>query len=379
MIQNRKLETTSGFFFVVSFFLMEQREIKEILEAARIADTDCVRVALATVVRVRGSAYRREGAKMLIREDGDYVCMLSGGCLEAEVVAVAVELIQAKTSKVVSYDLSEDAMWGLGIGCGGSVDILIEPLENNLLLETWLGLLEQGELAVAAVGLDGADFQRVIVRANGRFEGVTDPVIMQSIRDTGLEMMASLYPRAETKSIDTLRHTSDWFFDTSSPAPELLIFGAGHDAIPLAAQAVALGWVVRIVDARAAFLNMGRFPNCELIHVRTEALTGHFEVNSRSFAIIMNHHLERDTDCLEWLVKQDVPYIGVLGPKERFNKMRSSSMGNLAHVRNPIGVDIGAESPDEVALAIMAELIAVRRGFKGGLLNGRNGRIHDPV
>jgi xanthine dehydrogenase accessory factor len=358
---------------------MEQREIQEILEATRIADADGVRVALATVVRVRGSTYRREGAKMLIREDGDYVCMLSGGCLEAEVVAVAVELIEAKTSKVVSYDLSEDAMWGLGIGCGGSVEILIEPLEGNVLLESWLGLLEQGELAVAAIGLDGSGFQRVIVRADGRLEGVTDPVIMQSIRDTGLKMMGSLYPRAETKAIETLRHTTDWFFDTSSPAPELLIFGAGHDAIPLAAQATALGWSVRIVDARGAFLNPIRFPNCELVNVRTEALTGYLEVNSRTFAIIMNHHLERDTDCLEWITKQDVPYIGVLGPKERFNKMRSSDMGKLAHVRNPIGVDIGAESPDEVALAIMAELIATRRGFKAGLLNGRDGRIHDPV
>jgi xanthine dehydrogenase accessory factor len=358
---------------------MEKREIEDILEALRAARADAVRVALATVVRVRGSAYRREGAKMLIREDGDYVCMLSGGCLEAEVVAVAVELIESGMSKVVSYDLSEDAMWGLGIGCGGSVDILIEPLENNLLLEAWLGILERGELAIAAVGLDVAGFQRVIVRLGGQLEGVTDPVIMQGIRGIGLEMMSALYPRAETKSIDTLRHSSDWFFDVSSPPPELLIFGAGHDAIPLAKQAVALGWHVRIADARAAFLTASRFPNCELILAHANEFDTQLKVNTRTFAILMNHHLERDTACLEWILGQDVPYLGVLGPKERFHKMRSSAMGNLAQVRNPIGVDIGAESPDEVALAIMAELIAVRRGFKAGLLNGRKGRIHDPV
>jgi xanthine/CO dehydrogenase XdhC/CoxF family maturation factor len=279
----------------------------------------------------------------------------------------------------VSYDLSEDAMWGLGIGCGGSVDILIEPLENNDLLESWFGMLERGELAVAAVGLDGAGFQRVIVRSDGRLEGVTDPVIMQSIRSIGLEMMAGLYPRAETKSIETLRHTSDWFFDTSSPAPELLIFGAGHDAIPLASQAVALGWAVRIVDARVAFLNAERFPDCDLLLARAEDFEAELKVTSRTFALLMNHHLERDTACLEWILRQDVPYVGVLGPKSRFEKMRSSDMGHLSHVRNPVGVDIGAESPDEVALAIMAELIAVRRGFKGGLLNGRQGRIHDPI
>ncbi|MEY4530284.1 MAG: hypothetical protein RLZZ156_1005 [Deinococcota bacterium] len=355
---------------------MERREIKEILEAKTQAQLDGVRVALATVVRVRGSAYRREGAKMLIREDGDYVCMLSGGCLEAEVVEVAREQIALGVPKVVSYDLSEEAMWGLGIGCGGSVDILIEPLENNALLGTWLDLLERGELAVSAVGLDGAGFQRVIVHSDARLEGITDPVIMQAIRSLGLEQMNSLYPRAETKSIETLRHTSDWFFDTSSPAPELLIFGAGHDAIPLAKQAVALGWTVQIVDARAMFLNAERFPNCDLVLAHAEEFDTKLSVGKRTFAMLMNHHLERDTASLAWILGQDVPYIGVLGPKERFLKMHSSKIGG--HVRNPVGVDIGAESPDEVALAIMAELIAVRRGFKGGLLNGRKGRIHDP-
>ncbi len=357
---------------------MERSEINEILTAWHQARDEGVAVALATVVRVRGSAYRREGAKMLVREDGDYVCMLSGGCLESEVVEVARELIATKTSKVVSYDLSEDAMWGLGIGCGGSVDILIEPLEGNLLLEAWLGLLEQGVLAIAAVGLDGAGFQRVIVQQSGNLEGVTDPVIMQSIQSIGLGMMNSLYPRAETKSIETLRHTSDWFFDSSNPAPELLIFGAGHDAIPLAAQAIALGWLVKVVDARGMFLTAERFPNCQLVLSHIEDFDANVTVHSRTFAIIMNHHLERDAACLEWIVHQDLAYVGVLGPKSRFEKMRSSGMGNLSHVRNPIGVDIGAESPDEVALAIMAELLAVRRGFKGGLLNGRSGRIHDP-
>jgi xanthine dehydrogenase accessory factor len=375
----KKLETILSFFSLYSLLFMERYEIEDIMNANAQAQLDGVRVALATVVRVRGSAYRREGAKMLIREDGDYVCMLSGGCLEAEVVAVAIELIESGMSKVVSYDLSEDAMWGLGIGCGGSVDILIEPLENNPLLESWLGVLEREELAIAAVGLDVAGFQRVIVRSGGQLEGVTDPVIMQSIRDSGLEMMALLYPRAETKAIDTLRHSSDWFFDISSPAPELLIFGAGHDAIPLAKQAVALGWHVQIVDTRATFLNAERFPNCDLVLVHAEEFEAKLRVGNRTFAMLMNHHLERDTACLAWILSQDVPYVGVLGPKSRFENMRSSQMGNLAHVRNPVGLDIGAESPDEVALAIMSELIAVRRGFKGGLLNGRKGRIHDPI
>ena len=165
---------------------MEQHEIRDILSAIQAAKANNVRVALATVVRVRGNAYRREGAKMLIREDGDYVCMLSGGCLEAEVVTVAQELIASNTSRIVNYDLSEEAMWGLGIGCGGSVDILIEPLENNRLLELWLALLERAELGVAATVLVGeTDFVRLIVSADGQLEGVAN----LNIQTIALEMM----------------------------------------------------------------------------------------------------------------------------------------------------------------------------------------------
>jgi xanthine dehydrogenase accessory factor len=340
---------------------MEHQELKTILVGLAAARDQNVRTALATVVRVRGNAYRREGAKMLVREDGDYVCMLSGGCLEAEVVEVAKDVIASKQARVVNYDLSEDVMWGLGIGCGGNVDILIEPLEDNEVLYTWFGILERGELGVAATNL--SNLERSIVRPSTSGQNPT--------QEQAQTIMQALYPRAETHHLDG----QEVFFDTSSPPPVLVLFGAGHDAIPLAAQAVALGWVVRVVDARAAFLTAARFPNCELLHLYPEDFSS-LETTPRNFAIVMNHHLERDKQTLEWLLHQDLAYVGVLGPKSRFEKMRQSQMGNLDHIRNPIGLDIGAESPDEVALAIMAELIAFRRGFGGGMLNGRVGRIH---
>jgi xanthine dehydrogenase accessory factor len=343
---------------------MEQQELRSILEGRAIAKAHNVRLALATVVRVRGNAYRREGAKMLVREDGDYVCMLSGGCLESEVVEVAKQVIAQKQPRVVNYDLSEDVMWGLGIGCGGNVDILIEPLEDNPLLEQWFTLLEGGQLAAAATGLSDGKLKRTIFTPQSGSS--QDPIAAKADA-----ILQALYPRAETHTIEG----QEVFFDTSCPAPELWLFGAGHDAIPLAAQAVALGWRVQVVDARAAFLTAARFPHCELLHLHPEQFLS-LHTTPRSFAIIMNHHLERDSQSLAWLVKQDVAYVGVLGPKSRFEKMRSSEMGNLDHIRNPIGLDIGAESPDEVALAIMAELIAFRRGFAGGMLNGRTGRIH---
>jgi xanthine dehydrogenase accessory factor len=343
---------------------MEHQELKTILEGLAAAREHNIRTALATVVRVRGNAYRREGAKMLVREDGDYVCMLSGGCLEAEVVEVAKEVIASKQARVVNYDLSEDVMWGLGIGCGGNVDILIEPLEDNPALKTWFGILERGELGVAATILSGNSLERRLILPQSSSQ--TEPIAQQAHA-----ILQALYPRAETQTVGE----QEVFFDTSSPPPQVLLFGAGHDAIPLAAQAVALGWVVRVVDARAAFLTAARFPHCELLRLHPQDFSS-LQTTPRSFAIVMNHHLERDQQTLEWLLHQDLAYVGVLGPKSRFEKMRQSHMGNLDHIRNPIGLDIGAESPDEVALAIMAELIAFRRGFAGGMLNGRVGRIH---
>jgi xanthine dehydrogenase accessory factor len=365
---------------------MERVELEEILRGIDQARADGVWAALCTVVRVRGSAYRREGAKMLVLEDGSHVCMLSGGCLEPEVALAAQEVIAGGGSRVVRYDLSEEVVWGLGIGCGGSVDILIEPLQDNPLLEAWLDVLRRGELGVAAtVLISETEFQRVLISADGTLTGVTDPVVMGHTRHVALEMMAGLYPRSETRAIHTLRHTSDVFFDTSSPAPRLVIFGAGHDAVPLNARAAELGWSVTVVDTRVAFLNALRFPGATLVNPGIH-FSDHVTLNPRDFCVVMNHHLERDASSLKFCLEMGAAYIGVLGPRARYldllerlqNQGFTPTAAQLEAVRNPIGLDIGAESPEEVALSVMAELVAVRRGFSGGLLNGRAGRIHEP-
>jgi xanthine dehydrogenase accessory factor len=365
---------------------MERRELEEILRGIEAARADNLRTALCTVVRVRGSAYRREGAKMLVSEDGSHVCMLSGGCLEPEVAIAAQDVIVTGTPKVVSYDLSEEVVWGLGIGCGGSVDILIEPVQDNPLLKVWLEVLKHGALGVAAtVLISESEVQRVLVQPDGKLQGSTDPVLMGHIRSTALEMMASLYPRAETKAVHTLRHSTDVFFDASSPAARLVIFGAGHDAVPLNSKASALGWTTVVVDTREAFLSAGRFPGATLVNPGihfAERLTLH----PKDFCVVMNHHLERDASSLKFCLETGPAYIGVLGPRARYQDLleRLRIQGftippsSLESVRNPIGLDIGAESPEEVALSIVAELLAVRRGFEGGILNGREGRIHDP-
>jgi xanthine dehydrogenase accessory factor len=375
---------------------MERQEINDILEGLREARANGEGAALASVVRVRGSAYRREGARMLIREDGSHVCMLSGGCLEPEVVMGAKFVIEDRKPSLTGYDLTEDITWGLGIGCGGSVDIYVEPvLEDDVLLTAWLGLLERAELGVLATvlpatvtGVPSAGLGRLLVREDGSTMGDLELELQPQILEAARTMMHALYPRAETKRFKRADGSSvDVFLDASAPAPELVIFGAGHDAIPLSARAVDLGWIVKVVDSRARFLHPERFPGANLITAEPSELEAHISLGPRSFVMVMNHHLERDRICLRFALESATPYIGVLGPRKRFlealDDLRKASFEpdatQLEKVRNPVGLDIGAESPSEVALSIMSELIAVRRGFGGGILNGRAGRIHDPV
>jgi xanthine dehydrogenase accessory factor len=364
---------------------MERREIRDILRGIVEARAQHQAIALASVVRVRGSAYRREGAQMLIRDDGSHVCMLSGGCLEPEVVLGAKYVMQDNMPSLTGYDLSEDVVWGLGIGCGGSVDIYVEPVNDDPILNTWLGILERGELAVLATllptqttGIPSPALGRVLVRENGEMTGEIATNLEQPIKLAALEMMNALYPRPETRVFDS----SSVFLAASAPPPELVIFGAGHDAIPLCARASDLGWAVTVIDARARFLTTERFPDAHL-EVREDYAS--LKLNPRSFVMVMNHHLERDERSLKFALESVAPYVGVLGPRARFLDLLSRlerkgftpTPAQLERTRNPVGLDIGAESPDEVALSIMGELIAVRRGFMGGVLNGRNGRIHD--
>jgi xanthine dehydrogenase accessory factor len=375
---------------------MERQEINDILEGLREARANGEGAALASVVRVRGSAYRREGARMLIREDGSHVCMLSGGCLEPEVVMGAKFVIEDRKPSLTGYDLTEDITWGLGIGCGGSVDIYVEPvLEDDALLTAWLGLLERAELGVLATilpaivtGVPSDSLGRLLVREDGSTLGDLELELQPKILQAAREMMRALYPRAETKRFKRLDGSSvDVFLDASAPAPELVIFGAGHDAIPLSARAVDLGWVVKVVDSRGRFLHPERFPGAQLVTAEPGELEAHISLGPRSFVMVMNHHLERDRICLRFALESATPYIGVLGPRKRFLEALDDLCKagfkpdaiQLEKVRNPVGLDIGAESPSEVALSIMSELIAVRRGFAGGILNGRAGRIHDPV
>lgn len=360
---------------------MNAAETRALLAALRAALAQGQSAALATVVGVRGSAYRREGTRMLVLDDASQVCMLSGGCLEAEVVEVALEVIRTGVPALTHYDLSEDATWGLGIGCGGSVDVRVEQVDlHDPVTGAWLNALEGGEAAALVVWLGGEG--KLLVRPNGEVLGqLADAQLHAFAVQQAQTRLNMREPRAVSVSSPDGRVL---FIDVNTPPPPLVIYGAGHDAIPLSAQAHALGYDVHVIDPRTAYLTAARFAGATLHELSPDELDK-FQMPQRAQVVIMNHHLDRDRVCLAHALQSGAEYVGVLGPRTRAEDLLSAlkaegvtlSAEQLARLRAPIGLRIGAEAPEEVALSILAELMAWRRGYSGGFLNGHEGRIHD--
>ncbi len=358
---------------------MNSAETKTLLAALDAALERGQRAALATVVRVKGSAYRREGTRMLVLDDASQVCMLSGGCLEGEVVESALGVIESGIPEVVHYDLSEDATWGLGLGCGGSVDVRLERVEQGAVTLLWLEALRTGEAAALCVPLTGEG--RLFIQGE-RVQGkLSDPALHAFALTAARARLSTRDPRAATV---TAPGGQEVFIDVNAPAPELLIYGAGHDAQPLSAQALALGSRVTVVDPRGAYLTPGRFPGAALLRLAPEELQERLELSPRTQAIMMNHHLDRDRVCLWHALRSSAAFIGVLGPRSRYGQLLDAlaeeglhaTPDQLERVHSPVGLSLGAEAPEEVAMSILSELMAWRRGAAGRPLNGHEGPIH---
>ena len=322
---------------------------------------------------------------MLIRQDGTYECALSGGCLEPSVAQAAVRVIETGDPVVVNYDLADDSLWGLGMGCSGAIDVRIErldELDRDETMRAWLIVLERGEAAALVTSLSG-ESGRLLVRAGRECLGrLGDPAIEQEALARACSRLGAPFPQSGQERIGS----SEMFFEISAPAPELVVFGAGPDAAPVARQAWALGFSVTMVDVRAAYLTRDRFPDAKLVTAHFGQFATAVPLAPGSFVLVMNHHLERDEESLRYALDSDAAYIGVLGPRSRYQKLLTGlaargytpPASRLARVRSPVGLSIGAETPGEVAVSILSEMLAVRRGFSGGFLNDFSGSLHAP-
>jgi xanthine dehydrogenase accessory factor len=362
-------------------------ELDDVLAALESAGDD---VALATIVAVRGSTYRREGARLVVPAEGPTVGNISGGCLEGDVADTAREVMATGRPQVRHFDLTADdeAVWGWGLGCNGAIEVLVEPAANARPFVAAMRTAARKHRAVALVnvvegppprsqGRSGpAIGARVIVHPNGKTEGD----LGEAARTAGLEALAA--GRSRTVVLDDGTRV---FVEVLQPPLRLVVCGAGHDAIPVVEFGARLGWEVDVVDDRRAMLKGERFPHAtRLVHSEPASAADSVVVDERTCVVIMSHNFLRDAAYLRSFLGRPLPYLGVLGPAVRLQRLLDTLAGegftpalkDLAHVHGPAGLDVGAEGPEEIAWAIFAEILAVQRKAGAGFLRDRGGPIH---
>jgi xanthine dehydrogenase accessory factor len=366
-------------------------EIADVLAAIEALAARGERMALATIVAVRGSTYRRPGARLLVPEDGAPIGNLSGGCLEGDVADMARVVMEEGRARLAGWDLTadDDAVWGLGLGCNGAIEVFIEPADRAAEVAAALRKALHEERPVSVVTVIESDDDavlpgaRLVVAPQGSVEGslghtAVDAVAVRAAR----EQLA-----AERSEVRRLRRGVRAFVEVLEPPLRLVVCGAGHDAIPLVRAAAGLGWNAVVVDDRAAFLTSDRFPEAaEFVHVEEPiGVVKAARVGERTFAVVMTHNFLRDKDYLGALIGSPVSYIGMLGPAARTQRLLLELAdegvgiddGVRARIHGPAGLDLGAEGPDEIAQAIVGEIVAVKRRRSGGFLKTRPGPIHD--
>lgn len=326
-------------------------ELRAIVREGRAALAAGQAAVLATVVGVRGSSYRRPGARMLVTSEGWRAGSISGGCLEADVSRQAAFLVANGRAVVRTYDTSDDA--GARLGCGGEVEVLLEPLGDGAFLEVLARVAEGRQTLSLRTALEG--------RAGAR-----------EVRlDGGLVWRSSDAPLEGQRC----------FEETLTPSPKLVLVGAGHDALPVARLAEELGWSVDVYDWRPGLLTPARFPTADArVTCPPDDLPARLRIEPGCVAVVMAHHLDYDAAALAVLLRDEgVRCVGLLGPRHRSAQVVALvdakgprlTPAHRARLRAPVGLDLGAEGPAAIALSILAEAQAVLSGREGGALSRR--------
>ncbi|WP_339925299.1 XdhC family protein [uncultured Cyclobacterium sp.] len=373
------------------------KEIKEILKAYAFSLENNEKTALATVVKVEGSSYRQPGARMLITENGALTGAISGGCLEGDALKKAQLVIFQQEAMLVTYDTTDedDAKFGVGLGCNGIIHILIEPIlstTGNNLIHLLQACLINRETKVLVTLFDlkrkrAAQPGTLLlidaekITSNDHFDQVK-----KDIKSFVLEKAKAVL--SSNKSIILPANESGYFafIEYMAPAIKLNILGAGNDVIPLVKLATLMGWEITIADGRSDLVTSIRFSEAEeLIIGKGDEVVGRLGIDNRTAVVLMTHNFNYDLAVLKGLYPYECPYIGVLGPKKKLLKLKEQLLINGVNLKNeeekvifgPMGLDIGAEGPEEIALSILSEIKAVMTGSMGGYLKSKDGPIHN--
>jgi xanthine dehydrogenase accessory factor len=373
------------------------KEVTDIIEAYHQALADGKRMALATVVHVEGSSYRRPGARMLVTEDGQLTGAISGGCLEGDALRKALLAISQQTNKLVTYDTmddDDDAKFGVQLGCNGIVHILFEPIDvekenhpiillkkattqriNAVLVTLFSMTNRQNQPGTGMLLLDNEE--EIFTAAEFSMYSNT------MIRDSKLAL-DNQDSRFTNYSFD--QHKLTAFIEFLKPPVSLVIVGAGNDAVPLVGMASLLGWTITVVDGRANQATSQRFPLAHQVLVaKSNEVISKINCDAQTVFVLMTHNYNYDLGVLRAFIQTTKsPYIGSLGPKKKLKKMFNDlkdegfeiTGDHLSRIYGPVGLDIGAETSEEIALSVVAEIKAVLNKTPGSFLRDKKDVIH---
>jgi xanthine dehydrogenase accessory factor len=351
-------------------------------------------VAVATVIRVIGSAPRPVGARMIISSEGRMAGSVSGGCVETTVYEEMMDVLEGGAPRILHFGITEDMIWDVGLACGGTIDVFIQRLDADL-VAALRDHLEQGKAfaLVTIVAGEGAVGDSALITRDGVVVGEkamgdsapsTKDATLPGPADAALTRVARemLATRAEEGTVHQVREGTEAFIEPFPPPPTLLIIGGVHVAIPLSRFAKELGFYVIVVDPRAKFANRERFPEADVVLLEwpDEALE-HLEVDDGTYVALLTHDPKIDEPTLAAALKTEAAYIGAIGSRkthaDRFERLArwGVTAEQLERVYGPIGLDLGGRTPEETALSIIAEVVAVKNGRSGGSLRRGRERI----
>lgn len=360
------------------------QEIAQIVNAYEIAIQQGKKTALATVVHVSGSSYRRPGARMLVTEDGIMTGAISGGCLEGDALRKAALAISQEKNKLVIYDTTDedDAKLGIQLGCNGIVSILFEPIlsgtENNPIA------VLRDAIATREASLIITIFSKDQQKQFGTFNQTILPLFVLELISAEISQVINSR-KSLHKELLLEGNQQHCFIEFSEPTISLVIVGAGNDAIPLAKMAAVVGWNITIVDGRLTHANTQRFPAVDQIKVgKPLEVIDQLMMDGRTAFVLMTHNYNYDLSILEHLQGKDIGYIGLLGPASKRDRMLNEleqkgivfSEQERTKIFGPTGLNLGAETAEEIAVSICSEIMSFFNNTAAIQLREKSEPIH---
>lgn len=370
------------------------KEIKAIVEAYDNIDRSTTKAALATVVRVEGSSYRRTGARMLVMDDGVWVGGISGGCLEGDALKRARFAISCAESTLITYDTTDDDehQIGVGLGCNGIIDVLFTPLDfenkqNSVeILKSCLAKSRQTHILITITGIKGIDLAKLKAGSVISYEesGSLDVIEDESIKKWLQVAINHQIARGKSAPVKFEEEGKkvDFFIEIIPPEIHVVLMGNQYDVYPLTRLIKEMGW-------RATVVANPQKVNSKISKLADEVVApdSFFDIHFDDFTaiVLMSHDYKTDKNNLPKALKTASSYIGMLGPKVRSEKIFkelseegiSISEKDFERIYAPVGLDIGAVAPEEIALSLIAEIRASFSNRKGGFLRLRQSTIHE--